>query len=153
MISQSTGHGWSQQHFSRRALSSGCPAAQLVVWPTEVVGASKQVHACFQSLQTMGRVTTFPGQAREPLTHRPIQPFDKSRIEHASSLGLREQLLGLFQRSLSHPPNDFDDPFFRRSLDDCGNENIGPHLQTGPSSPSGRFDFLSKRPSDTVGVR
>jgi hypothetical protein len=152
MISQSTGQGWSQPHFSWRPLSSGRPAAHLVVWPTEVVGASKQVHACFQSLQTTGRVTTFPGQAREPLTHGPIQPFDKSRIEHASSLGLPEQRLGLFQRSLSHPPNDFDDTCFRRSLDDCGNENVGPHLQTGSSSPSGRFDFLSKRPSDTVGV-
>jgi hypothetical protein len=100
----------------------------------------------------MGSVTTFPGQACKPLTHSPIQPFNKGRIDHASSLGLQEQLLGLFQCSLSHPPNDFDDLLFRCAFDNSGNEHVGPRLQTRSSSPTSRFDFLAKGPSNTIGV-
>ena len=152
MIGQATGYGRSQQHLSPFALSGGFSSAQFVMGPAEVVGASEQVHARFQSHHATSRVTAFAGQAGKPLAHGPIQSLDKGGVEHRSSLGVLQQLLGRFQRSLSHPSGDLHHPFLLRVFDDRGDTELGPHLQAGSPTSCGLFDFLPKRPSNTAWV-
>jgi len=89
MIGQATGHGWSQQHFSRFSLGPGCPPAQFLMWHTEVVGTSQRPHAAFQSRQTPGRMPTFAHRAGESLAHRAVQAFNKGGIEYRSSMRSR----------------------------------------------------------------
>jgi len=113
--------------------------AQLVVRPTEVVGASKQVHPSLQRFQAASCVATFARQAGQSLPHGSIQPLDKSSVEHVSSERLREQPLGLFQRSLGHPPDHFHHVLLLGPLDDRGNADLRTGLQTG--SPTVFFTF------------
>lgn len=54
--------------------------AELVMRKTKVVGAADQVHPGFQCMQPTSRVTTFPSEHSQPLTHGSIQPLNESRI-------------------------------------------------------------------------
>ncbi len=47
--------------------------------------AADQIHAGFQCLQAVSRMTTFARESRQPLTHRPIEPLNKGRIEHGAT--------------------------------------------------------------------
>ena len=86
MIGQATGHGWGEQQLSPLSLSEGLSSAQFMMWPAEIVATAKQPHAAFQRRQAPGRMPTFARQAGESLTYRPVQAFNKSRVEHRSAL-------------------------------------------------------------------
>ena len=84
MIGQAAGHGRSERHLSPFALSAGFAPSQLVMKPTEVLGAAKQPYAAFQRRQASGRMPTLACQAGESLKHRAVQAFDKGGIEQRS---------------------------------------------------------------------
>jgi hypothetical protein len=83
MLGEACGHG----RRTRKAEVSGM--TQFVMRKAQIVGTPDQIHAGFQRLQAMSGVPTFAREAGQPFTHGSIEPFDTSRIEGGSSLGLR----------------------------------------------------------------
>jgi len=80
MIGDAAGHGWCLFLLSR------CAAlAQFLVETAEIVGRANQIHACFQRVHPMGRMTTIAGQRGKPLPHRAIEPFNEGGVEDCSS--------------------------------------------------------------------
>jgi hypothetical protein len=127
--------------------------AQLLMGPTEIVGASNQIHSGLQGLRTMNGMTTFSSERSEAFTHRGIEPFNQGGIELLTSCGLLQAFLRFLKGSSCQATGDFHPPFFLRMLDDRGNTEIGPDLQTASSSPSRPFHFFSKGTPDAVWVR
>jgi hypothetical protein len=126
---------------------------QLLMRPTKIVGASKQIPSCFQWLQTMSRMTAFSGERSQPFPHRCIEPFNQGRIELLASCGLLEQFLGSLKGSSCQGTRDFHYPFFLGMLDNGSNTESGPDFQTTSSSASRPFHFFSKGPQHAVWVR
>ena len=145
VIREPTGHGRSPQHFSRFSLSLGCPSAQFMMGPTEVVRTSQQPHPVFQSCQPSGRMPTLARQTGQSLTHRAVQAFNKGRIEHRSPLRSGQQRLGVLERSQSHLARDFHHPLLFRAFDDRGDTELGPHPQTGSPASCSLFDASRER--------
>jgi len=56
-----------------------------VMRKAKVVRAADQIHAGFQCLQAVSRMTTFARESRQPLTHRPIEPRNYGCIEHGAT--------------------------------------------------------------------
>ncbi len=127
MIGQATGHGRSQQHLSPFALSRGFAPTQLMMRPTQVIGAAKQPHAAFQSRQASSRMPTLARQTGESLAHRAVQAFDESGIEHRSSVRSLKQPLRLLQRSLNHLARDVYHAFLFRPFDHDGDTQLRPY--------------------------
>jgi hypothetical protein len=120
MIGQPTGQSFRDRHFSPASRKLGGPSAQLMMGPTEIVGTAKQPQAVFQSSQTPGRVPTFARQAGQALTHGPVEPFTKGRIEHRSTARGLKQPLCVFQRPVNHGARNLHHAFLLRSFDDQG---------------------------------
>jgi hypothetical protein len=51
----------------------------------KVVGRPDQVHASFQCEETTSSMTTFSGEHRQTFSERPVEPFDKRRVQNRSS--------------------------------------------------------------------
>src|SRR5712692_8920909 len=120
--------------------------------PTEVVSTSQQPHAAFQSRQPSGCMSALARQTGKPLAHGAIQTFNKSRIEHRSSLRSSKQGLGVLEHSQSHLAGDFHHPLLFCPFDDRGNTKLRPYSQTGSPASGCLFDFLPKRSPDTTWV-
>ena len=58
---------------------------QFVMRKAKVIGATDQIHAGFQRLKAVSRMTTFAGERSQPLTHRAIETLNKGGIEHATA--------------------------------------------------------------------
>ena len=87
MIGQPTSHGWRTWHPpSASGHCIGGRSAQFMMGPTKIVGTAQQIHPAVQRLQAMSGMTASARQAREPLAHRAIEPFNERRIEDASAL-------------------------------------------------------------------
>ncbi len=71
---------------------------------TEIVGTANQVHACVQSMQARSGVPTLAGHARQSLSKRSIQAFNKGCIENLSPLRKLKQLLGLLKEPIISKP-------------------------------------------------
>ena len=69
--------------------------AELIMWPTPVVGAAQQIHPRLQPLQATSRMAAFARQRREPLAYRSIQSFNEGRIKNTSSARAVQENLGL----------------------------------------------------------
>ena len=67
-------------------------------------------------------------QAGETLSHRPIEPFDKRRVQLLASHRLAQHFVRALKGSLRHPPDHFNDALFDRFLDYCSNHEIWPCL-------------------------
>ncbi len=65
--------------------------AQLMMWETEIVRASDQIHPRLKGSQATGCMTRFAGQARQSFAKGSIQALDKRRVEDAASLRLHQQ--------------------------------------------------------------
>jgi hypothetical protein len=96
--------------------------------PTEIVGATDQVHPRVQRLEARSRMPALACQACQPFTHGSIQPFNKSRIEHAPPIGELEQLLCLIKQTVSHLASNLHHPLFLGSLDHGPNVQLWPHF-------------------------
>jgi hypothetical protein len=127
--------------------------AQLLMGPTEIVGASNQIHCGLQGLETMNGMTTSSSERSQPFTHRRIEPFNQGGIELLTSSCLLEQFLRFLNGSSCQATSDFHHPFFLGTLDDRGNAEIGPDFQTASSSASRPLHFFSKGTQDAVWVR
>jgi hypothetical protein len=51
----------------------------------KVVGATDQIHAGFQCLNAVSRMTTFACESSQPFTHRAIETLNKSGIEYTAT--------------------------------------------------------------------
>ena len=80
MIGDAAGHGGCLFLLPRRA-----SLAQCLVGAAEIVGRADQVHACFQRVHPLSRMTAFAGQGRKPLPHRGIEPFNEGGVEDCSA--------------------------------------------------------------------
>jgi hypothetical protein len=60
-------------------------SAQFVMRKAKVVGATDQIHAAFQSLQTLSGMTTFARESSQPLPHSAIEPRNYGGIENTAS--------------------------------------------------------------------
>ena len=58
---------------------------QFVMRKAKIVRTADQIHASFQCLQAVSRMTTCARESRQPLTHRPIEPLNKGRSEHGAT--------------------------------------------------------------------
>ncbi len=65
--------------------------AQLMMRETEVIGTSDQIHAGLKSFESTDRMTRSAGQARQPLSERGIQAFNKSGVEDRAPARLVQQ--------------------------------------------------------------
>jgi hypothetical protein len=147
VIRQSSGHRWGTGR------SDVLGFAQLMMRETEIVGASDQIHAHLKSCEGTRGMTRSAGQARQPLSERSIQAFNKRGVEDRASSRTLQQLLGLRQQTLSHPPCDFDNPFFLRSLDHRANVQLRPDLQARSSNSLSPLDLLSEGSADAARIR
>ena len=153
MISQSAGHRRSDQDFSPEILGGGQPPAQFVMGVAKVVRAANQPHSGFEQGQPTSRVSAAAAQARQALSHGPIEAFDESRVQHLSSSRMAQHLVGPLNGSLRHASDYFDHALLGRLLDHRSNEDLWPRLQHAPPAPSRLLDLVAKRASNTVGVR
>jgi hypothetical protein len=92
--------------------------------PTEVVGASNQIHACLKGMQTACSMSGRSREAGESFSECSIEALDECGSEDRSSSRALEQLLCLGEQTMSHPPRDLDTPFFLCSLDDRANVEL-----------------------------
>ncbi len=127
--------------------------AQLMMHKTAIVGASDQIHARLKSEDPMGGMTRSAGHARQSLPERGIQAFNESGVEDATPSRSLQQLLGLREQTMSHPPRDLDDPFVLRALDHRANVQLRPDLQARSSHSRSSLDLLAERSADAARVR
>jgi hypothetical protein len=102
--------------------------AQFVMREAELVGASNQVHPCFQHLKALSRMATLASQGSQTLTHGAIEAFKQGRIELGASDGHVEQGLCVFKCSPCQLPCHLDHPFLLGAFDDRSDAEVWPHL-------------------------
>ena len=61
-------------------------AAQFVMWPTAMVGASDQVHSHLQCRQSVSGVPTRARECGQALTHRSIEALDSGQLQEQISV-------------------------------------------------------------------
>ena len=118
--------------------------AELLMGPTEIVGAANQGHPAVQRLDARSRMPTLAREARESRASGAIQALDKGRIEHASATRKLKPLLGPLQQTASHLARDLDQALVLPVLDHGANVQFGPRAQAGSTHPHRFFDLLAK---------
>ena len=119
------------------------PAAQLMMGPAEIVGASDQVHPRFQCRQAVSRMPEFAGEGGEAFAHSSIEALDQGRIEHVASPTRLQSLAGLGKRTLGHLTNDLP-PFLLGSFDHLRNTELRPHRKQAHPRPAVCLTFSRK---------
>ncbi len=76
----------------------------------------------------MGGMATFTRKRGQSLTHRRVEPLNKSGVEHCSSPCCLQQLVRLFQDPQGHLTCDLNDSFLLYTLDHGGNTQVWPDL-------------------------
>jgi hypothetical protein len=84
----------------------------------------------FKRTDLASRMSAPSSQAGETLSHRPIETFDKRRVQLPASHRAAQHLVSALKGSLRHTPDHFDDALFGRFLDHprwnvCGNISPG----------------------------
>ena len=87
----------------------------------KVVGTANQVHACFQSLQSLSGMTTFARQGSKSFPHRAIKPFDVGRVEHLPTSRALQKPHCRLQGAVTHLTHHFGEAFMNRVLDHGSN--------------------------------
>jgi hypothetical protein len=82
--------------------------------PAQVVRAAYQPHPGFKRTDSASRMSAPSSQAGETLSHRPIETFDKRRVQLLASPRVAQHLVSALKGSLRHPPDHFDDALFGR---------------------------------------
>ncbi len=102
--------------------------AQFVMREAEIVGATNQVHSCFQHIEAMSGMPTFARESSQTFPHGAIEAFNQGRIELLASDGHVQQVLCFLKRSQRHLARDLHDPFLLRAFDHGGDTQLRPHL-------------------------
>ncbi len=127
--------------------------AQLMMWKTEIVTASDQIHAGLQCEQATSGMTGFARQAGQPFPERSIQALDKSGVQDAATMGEQQQCLRLGHQPVGHLTRDLDHPLFLGPLDHGANVQLWPDLQAGSSNSTGLLDLLAEGSADAARIR
>ena len=99
---------------------------QLMMRPTEIVGASDHIHACLKGLQTPRGMPTCARQSSQTFPHGCIEAFDQGGIELLASSRHHQQVLCLLKRSPGELAGDFHHPLLFRVLDHRRDTELGP---------------------------
>ena len=98
------------------------------MWKAKIVSTSDEIHARLNGLKTMSRMPTFAGEASQPFTYGPIEPFNKGGVQLGSPSCRLKQFLRLRERSQGHLARDLDDVFVLHVFDHRCNTQLRPHL-------------------------
>src|SRR5258708_15822835 len=104
--------GQSRRHRGGTGRTNMGVLTQLMMWKTEIGGASNQIHAHLQGFEAMGRVTRFARQTGQSFSESSIQTLDKSCVEDYATTRSVKQLLRFLQNTVSHPAVHLNHPFF-----------------------------------------
>src|SRR5579883_1104450 len=82
---------------------------QFVMNHAKVIHTADEIHSGLKCLYPLSSMAAAAGQGSQTLSKRSVESLDKCRVQNASTLRLRQELLRLLERPLRHAPDDLDD--------------------------------------------
>ena len=129
MIRNLGGHGRCPLHRPPTGPRTGEAQARMI--RTEVVDRTDPIHAMLQSRCTARQCSAAPGQRRQSLTERRVQPLDVCRVDHPVALRAAPEGLDACGRTSNNPALHLDNPPLHIALDDLRDADIAPGAQAG----------------------